>query len=81
MRCNGSDHEHMNPLERAQFKDVCHIHRATERYLAAGRKADHYAEPTRSYRTLGGALHHLTQLASISGLDTQPDEPDLFEDA
>lgn len=78
MRCNGPDHEHFNPVERVRFAGRCHVHRATERYLALGRKAEAYAEVTEAYETLSGALHHLAQLASIEGLATQPDEPDLF---
>ncbi len=79
LRCNGPDHEHFNPLEKARFAGHCHIHRTTERYLALGRKAEAYAEVTDAYQSLAGALHHLTQLANIHGIETQPDEPDLFD--
>lgn len=79
LRCNGSDHSHGNALEREQFDAQQHVHRATERYIAAGRKAESYAEPSESYSTLDGALHELMQLAKITGLSTRPDEPDLFK--
>lgn len=79
-RCNGSDHPHGNALEREQFGAQHHIHRATERYIVAGRKAESFAQPTNGYRTLEGALHHLTQLTNITGLNTKPDEADLFQD-
>lgn len=78
VRCNGPDHEHLNSVERMRFAGRCHVHRATERYLTLGRKAEGYAEVTDAYHSLSGALHHLAQLASIEGLATQPDEPDLF---
>ncbi|HUX91248.1 MAG TPA: hypothetical protein VMV48_11240 [Gallionellaceae bacterium] len=79
MRCNGSDHPHTNSIERDRFESVCHIHQATERYLAVGKKSEGYAQATREYRTLEGALHHIVHLCNISGLKTEQDEPDLFK--
>jgi hypothetical protein len=55
-RYNGSDHEHKNPLEGDSFSFSCHIHMATERYIAAGRKYEHYATPTKRYNCLEGAM-------------------------
>lgn len=56
-RYNGSDHEHENPLDgKGKIDRQCHIHRATSRYMAAGRKAEHYAESTDRYEDLSGAL-------------------------
>lgn len=55
-RYNGSDHEHTNPLEGEAFSFSCHIHRATERYIAAGRKFEHYATATERYNSLDGAM-------------------------
>lgn len=78
MRCNGADHSHRNSIERNRFELRRHVHRATERYLAAGRKVESFAEVTDDYQTLDGALHHLLKLTSISGLNTAPDEGDLF---
>jgi len=43
MRCNGSDHPHANSIEHDKFEPVCHIHQATERYLAVGKKSEGYA--------------------------------------
>lgn len=80
VRCNGSDHEHFNAIEAQKFTGQCHVHMATERYAAAGRKIESFARPDKGYRTLDGALHSLTQLAHITGLDTKPDELDLFID-
>ena len=80
IRCNGSDHEHTNTIERERFSGRCHVHTATERYASIGKKIDSFARPEGIYRTLDGALHHLAQLAGISGLDTQADNPGLFED-
>lgn len=79
MRCNGSDHPHYNNIERDRFESVCHIHHATERYLAVGKKSEGYAQQTREYRTLDGALHHIVRLCNITGLKTEQDEPDLFK--
>lgn len=81
LRCNGSDHAHPNTLERTRLVDQCHVHEATERYIASGKKSEGYAQATTIYRSLGGALHHLVQRANIGGLSTQPDEPDLFDQA
>jgi hypothetical protein len=78
VRCNGSDHPHGNSLERDEFGAHAHIHMATERYILAGKKAESFASPTAQYLTLAGALHELVRLANISGLQTQPDEPDFF---
>ncbi len=79
MRCNGGSHPHSNQLEKTKFPvGHCHVHVATERYLAAGKSAEHFAEITTDYRTHKGALHTLCQLCNIFGLDTGPDELDLF---
>ena len=80
LRCNGSDHEHTNTIEAEKFSGTCHVHTATERYASIGKKIDSFARSESAYRTLDGALHHLTKLARISGLDTQADNLDLFED-
>lgn len=79
MRCNGSDHPHTNSIEHDKFEADYHIHQATERYLAVGKKCEGYARPTKEYRTLNGALHHIVRQNNIAGLKTEPDEPDLFE--
>ena len=79
MRCNGADHPHTNHIERDRFEFTCHIHQATERYFAAGKKGEGYAQITKAYRTLDGALHHVVQQCRITGLKTVADEPDLFE--
>lgn len=78
MRCNGSDHPHTNGIEHDKLESVCHIHQATERYLAVGKKSEGYAQSTREYRTPNGALHHIVRQCNITGLRTEPDEPDLF---
>lgn len=78
-RFNGPSHPHSNAIEGQRFEFVCHIHQATERYLAAGKKDEGFASPTQDYKTLNGALHSLVKRYNISGLNTQPEEPDLFE--
>jgi len=68
-RYNGSDHEHTNPLDDSErMVPSCHIHRATERYMRAGRKAEHYAEATTRYTDLAGALQALLKDCNIQGL-------------
>ena len=77
-RYNGADHEHSNPLDSAApLPLACHIHRATEKYIAAGRKAEHYAETTDRYQTLDGALRALLLDCNISGLDDNLDPDQL----
>jgi hypothetical protein len=79
MRCNGSSHPHTNQIEQTKFEiGHCHVHVATERYITAGRHAEHYAETTADYSTVAGALHELCKRCNISGIDTTPDELDLF---
>ncbi len=78
-RCNGPSHPHSNSLEGERFEFVCHVHQATERYLAAGKKDEGFAVPSSDYTTVDGALHCLVTHCKISGLNTQADERDLFE--
>ena len=79
IRCNGSGHEHFNAIEGERFSGMHHVHVATERYASAGRRIESFARAERAYRTLSGALHHLVQLANVSGLDSKPDDLDLFD--
>lgn len=81
MRCNGADHSHRNSIERTVFDPACHVHTATERYIAIGKKSEGFAEVSSAYRSLDGALHHLVVSANISGLATKPDQPDLFDNS
>jgi len=78
IRFNGPSHPHANAIEGERFEFVCHIHQATERYLAAGKKDEGFALPTQDYKTLNGALYNLVKRCNITGLMTQPEEPDLF---
>lgn len=78
LRYNGSSHDHPNPMEKERTGFNCHIHKATEKYIKAGRKADGFAEATDRYSTLQGALHCLVNDTNITGLKTIPDEKKLF---
>lgn len=80
IRYNGMSHPHENPLEGDGFEYHCHIHRATQRYIAANRKAESFAEKTDKYRTVKGALYWLLRDCSISGLNAEPEDTngDLF---
>lgn len=60
VRYNGSNHEHRNPLEGGELiRFQCHIHKATQRYMEMGDKAEKYAETTDRYTTLAGAFECL----------------------
>lgn len=78
-RYNGSDHEHANPLDGGgPMPAACHIHKATERYMQAGRKAEHFAESTDRYSDLEGAIRALILDCNIKGLsDNSPDTTQL----
>lgn len=70
-RYNGSGHEHGDILYRP------HIHRATEKAIASGRKPEREAEETDRYQTLEGALACLLEDFSIAGLRAENDHPRL----
>lgn len=75
-RYNGSDHPHYNPLDSTRADNHCHIHRATERYMAAGRKSEHYAESTDRYTDLDGALRAIVYDCKISGIRLANQQPE-----
>ena len=79
LRCNGADHPHVNALERDRFESEFHVHKATERYILAGKRSEGHAEATDAFRTLGGALNEVMRIATISGLTSKADEDDLFD--
>lgn len=73
LRYNGSSHIHQDIVLH------CHIHKATYKKIAAGKKPDSHAEPTKRYHSLDGALACLVEDANISGLGKmQHDMPSLF---
>lgn len=77
-RYNGSDHEHTNPLENGKpLPPACHIHRATARYIAAGRKSEHFAETTDRYSDVDGALRALICDCNIEGLGDNASDDQL----
>ena len=73
VRCNGASHEHTNALEGDKISFGCHIHIATARYLSTSRSEEGFAEPTRAYTNLAGALSHLVEMCNISGFDAGND--------
>lgn len=79
-RYNGSSHSHPNHIEKQKLGFVCHIHKATERYIRAGKKIEGYAEDaSRRYNSVKGALACLVSDCAIKGIITEPDHPDLFK--
>lgn len=74
-RYNGSNHEHRNPLEGGELiRFKCHVHKATQRYIEMGDKAEKYAETTDRYADLNGALQCLLLDWNITGLHTSADD-------
>lgn len=72
MRCNGGYHPHGNPLEGVDTIGVCcHVHIATQRYMEAGRRPEHYAEATDLFSDVNGALITLMEKCNISGLSVK----------
>lgn len=77
-RYNGPSHVHPNPLEGDTLKFVCHIHRATERYIALGRKPEHFAEETNAYKSLKTAAERLVSDCNIAGFAFPSQQQELF---
>ncbi|MDE0480457.1 MAG: hypothetical protein OXI13_12635 [Gammaproteobacteria bacterium] len=71
-RYNGPSHIHGD----IDFQP--HIHRATERAIAAGKRAESEAEATDRFETLQGALACLLADFAITGLNADYDQPRLF---
>ena len=81
VRYNGSNHVHMNPLEDGELiVNRCHIHRATQRYMELGDKAEKFAETTDRYDMLYGAILCMVADCNISGLNLRGSEPDNSDD-
>ena len=81
-RYNGPNHNHPNQLEKVRLGYTCHIHIASEKYIKANRKAEGFAEATKRYNTVEGALHCLVTDCKISGIQTSSDnssQTKLFE--
>lgn len=80
-RYNGSDHDHDNPLDLdTKVSTACHIHIATERYMSAGRKPEHYAKTTDRYTDLDGALRALVEDCVVLGIKLKEPELQLYDD-
>lgn len=74
LRYNGSNHIH------GDITFACHIHKATEKAINAGKKTESHADETDIYHTLDGALFCLVNDANINGLSKlKADEADLFK--
>jgi len=71
-RYNGPSHEH------GAISYHAHIHRATERAMATGRKPESVAEATDRFETLDGAMACLVEDFNLTGIRAQPDRPRLF---
>ena len=71
-RYNGPSHEHGDISYRP------HIHRATERAIASGKKPESEAEESTRYKTLEGAMACLIEDFNLTGIKAQHDRPRLF---
>ena len=67
-RYNGPSHKHGDIVYQP------HIHRASERAIAAGKKTESQADATSRFQTLEGALACLTQDFNVIGLNSQDDD-------
>ena len=67
-RYNGPSHPHHDISYRP------HIHRASERAIAAGKKPESETEETDRFETLGGALACLIADFNLTGLDVPNDD-------
>ena len=70
-RYNGPGHEHGDIIYRP------HIHRATVRAIASGKKPEREAEETGLFTTLDGALACLIDDFNVAGLSASHDAPRL----
>ena len=70
-RYNGPGHEHGDILYRP------HVHRATARSIASGKKPEREAKETDRFGTLEGALARLIDDFNIVGISASQDEPRL----
>ncbi len=80
-RYNGSNHDHLNFIEKERLEYICHIHIATEKYIKANRKPEGFAENTSRYKTVNGAFHCLITDCNVKGINTTPEitnQPSLF---
>ncbi len=78
VRYNGPSHTHPNRMEGDRLEFVPHMHRTTERYLRANLKPEGFAAATNLFTTWQGALHALITDCKITGLETNPEHPELF---
>ncbi len=76
-RYNGDYHLHTNTLEDEEVRGF-HIHTATERYQVNGVREEDYAEPTKRYNDVNGALKCLFADANVEDLNALQDT--LFEE-
>lgn len=70
-RYNGPSHRHKEIVYRP------HIHRASEKAIASGKRPESEAEETDLFDTLEGALACLIDDFQVSGISAQHDQPEL----
>ncbi len=74
--------QHTNKLEKSEglsnssFRNVFHIHTATQRYQEEGLNIDGYAEVTNEYSSFDTALRTFVR---TNGFSVPDDEPSLFD--
>lgn len=81
-RYNGPYHSHRNFIEKNRLIDVCHIHTATQRYIAGAAHPDGFAEATDRYSCIESAFRCILTDCNITGIrpegDRDPQTLDLF---
>jgi hypothetical protein len=68
-RHNGTSHSHFNPIEGSEFRNVCHVHVATERYQQRGSDIEHFAEPTNAFHDLPTAVTSMLEATNFEPPD------------
>ncbi len=83
-RCNGKPHQHTNKVEKRNrqpnhtFRNVFHVHTATERYQRLYLEIDGYAEPTIAYNSFATALEYFFALNSFVVPRNDPNQMEFF---
>ncbi len=82
LRCNGPTHQHPNKIEGDNTDFVCHIHRATQRYIEAGKKPEGWANETGEFNNIDSALAFFSKEVNIRPVpylrEAPPVLPELF---
>jgi len=68
LRCNGPHGDHID-IDPYNHHPYTHVHRATEKCIAAGLKPDKYAQISVEYSTFQDAIFHFIRTCNIEGAE------------